>query len=106
MADPQTERIWKALDHFRIELPSWGFADTGTRFGKFHQVAAASTIAEKFADAAEVNRVTGVCPSLALHVLWDFRDDVASAAEVARLATQTGIRAGVNQSKSVSGSDL
>ncbi len=82
------------MDRFRIELPSWGFADTGTRFGKFHQPAAASTIEEKFSDAAEVNRVTGVCPSLALHVLWDFRDGASSAAEVSALATRTGVRAG------------
>ena len=92
MADHQTARIFHALDRFRIELPSWGFADTGTRFGKFHQPAAASTIAEKFSDAAEVNRVTGVCPSLALHVLWDFRDGDAS--EIAALAKKTGVRAG------------
>ena len=94
MTDSQTERIGKALDAFRIELPSWGFADTGTRFGKFHQPAAASTIEEKFADAAEVHRVTGVCPSLALHVLWDFREGAASAAEVLSLAKQTGVKAG------------
>jgi L-rhamnose isomerase/sugar isomerase len=61
----------KALDSFQIEIPSWGFANTGTRFGKFVQPAAASTIEEKFCDAAEVNRLTGVTPTLALHVLWD-----------------------------------
>jgi L-lactate dehydrogenase complex protein LldG len=61
----------QALDSFQIEIPSWGFANTGTRFGKFVQAAAASTIEEKFADAAEVNRLTGVTPTLALHVLWD-----------------------------------
>ena len=86
--------MWNALDRFRIELPSWGFADTGTRFGKFPQPAAASTIEEKFSDAAEVNRVTGVCPSLALHVLWDFRDGLDGVAEVAELARRTGVRAG------------
>jgi L-rhamnose isomerase / sugar isomerase len=91
MADHQTARIFHALDRFRIELPSWGFADTGTRFGKFHQPAAASTIEEKFSDAAEVNRVTGVCPTLALHVLWDFHND---ASEISALAEKTGIRAG------------
>ena len=42
----------KALDAFQIEIPSWGFANTGTRFGKFVQAAAATTIEEKFADAA------------------------------------------------------
>src|ERR671920_169541 len=66
------ERVSAALDVFRIELPSWGFANTGTRFGKFLQPAAAGTIEEKFADAAEVNALTGICPTLALHVLWDF----------------------------------
>jgi L-rhamnose isomerase/sugar isomerase len=91
MADHQTARVFHALDRFRIELPSWGFADTGTRFGKFHQPAAASTIEEKFSDAAEVNRVTGVCPTLALHVLWDFHSD---ASEISALAKTSGIRAG------------
>jgi len=91
MEDRKTEQIAQAMDRFRIELPSWGFADTGTRFGKFHQPAAATTIEEKFSDAAEVNRVTGVCPSLALHVQWDFRD---GSTDIPALATQTGIRAG------------
>ncbi len=63
-----------ALEQFRIELPSWGFADTGTRFGKFLQDSAASTIEEKFADASQVHHLTGACPTLALHVLWDLPD--------------------------------
>src|SRR3974390_1751600 len=66
--------IAAALDRFRIELPSWGFADTGTRFGKFLQDSAASTIEEKFADAGQVHTLTGACPTLALHVLWDLAD--------------------------------
>ena len=66
--------IHDALDRFRIELPSWGFANTGTRFGKFLQPAAASTIEEKFSDAGHVHAVTGACPTLALHVLWDVPD--------------------------------
>ncbi len=60
------------LDRFSIETPSWGYADTGTRFGKFLQPAAAGTIDEKLADAAHVHRLTGCCPTVALHVLWDF----------------------------------
>ena len=63
--------IFSALDRFRIELPSWGFADTGTRFGVFHQPAAARTLDEKLADAGFVHSVTGVCPTVALHVQWD-----------------------------------
>ena len=39
----QTDRLFAALDAFRIELPSWGFANTGTRFGKFLQDTAAVT---------------------------------------------------------------
>jgi L-rhamnose isomerase/sugar isomerase len=84
----------QALDAFRIEIPSWGFANTGTRFGKFVQTAAASTIEEKFSDAAEVNRITGVTPTMALHVLWDLPNGVKDVAEVKELERRYGIRAG------------
>ncbi len=84
----------KALDAFQIEIPSWGFANTGTRFGKFSQAAAASTIEEKFADAAEVNRLTGVTPTLALHVLWDLPNGLKDVPEVKDLERQFGIRSG------------
>jgi L-rhamnose isomerase/sugar isomerase len=84
----------QALDSFQIEIPSWGFANTGTRFGKFVQAAAASTIEEKFADAAEVNRLTGVTPTLALHVLWDLPNGVDDVPEVKQLERRFGIHAG------------
>ena len=54
-AEREAQRVWSALDGFRIEVPSWGFANTGTRFGKFVQGGAATTIEEKFSDAAQVN---------------------------------------------------
>lgn len=85
---------FQALDAFQIEIPSWGFANTGTRFGKFVQAAAASTIEEKFADAAEVNRLTGVTPTLALHVLWDLPNGVKDVPEVKGLERRYGIRSG------------
>jgi len=85
---------FKALDHFQIEIPSWGFANTGTRFGKFVQAAAATTIDEKFADAAEVNKLTGVTPTLALHVLWDLPDGVKDVPEVRSLERKYGVRSG------------
>ena len=66
-----SKKIFDALETFRIELPSWGFANTGTRFGKFIQPAAATTTEEKFSDAGQVHLLTGVCPTVALHVLWD-----------------------------------
>src|SRR5690349_7086391 len=88
------ERAFKALDSFQIEIPSWGFANTGTRFGKFVQAAAASTIEEKFADAAEVNRLTGVTPTLALHVLWDLPNGSADVPIVKDLEARYGIKSG------------
>src|SRR5438132_5086237 len=89
-----TDRITAALDTFRIELPSWGFANTGTRFGKFLQPAAAATIEEKFSAAGQVHALTGVCPTLALHVLWDLPEGVAGTPEIERLSLQSGVRAG------------
>ena len=88
------DRATQALDSFQIEIPSWGFANTGTRFGKFVQPAAASTIEEKFADAAEVNRLTGSTPTLALHVLWDLPNGTSDISTVRDLERKTGIRAG------------
>ena len=84
----------RALDDLRIEIPSWGFANTGTRFGKFLQPAAASTIEEKFSDAAEVHRLTGATPTLALHALWDLPRGVADISDIQALERRTGIRAG------------
>ncbi len=86
--------MFDALQRFRIELPSWGFANTGTRFGKFLQASAATTIEEKFSDAAQVHALMGVCPSLALHVLWDFPSGLDSIAEVSSLADRFGVRPG------------
>jgi len=90
----QTDRIFGALNAFQIELPSWGFANTGTRFGKFLQPAAATSTAEKLADAGMVHRVTGVCPTIALHVLWDLPNGVSDCGEVQSLAAKHGLRPG------------
>ena len=87
-------RVFAALDSFRIEVPSWGFANTGTRFGKFVQPAAATTIEEKFADAAQVNSLTGASPTVALHVLWDLPGGVADAPAIKALEAKYGVRAG------------
>jgi L-rhamnose isomerase/sugar isomerase len=82
------------LDSLQIEIPSWGFANTGTRFGKFLQPGAAATLREKFADASEIHALTGVTPRIALHVLWDLPNGTADVPEVRRLEAQYGIRAG------------
>ena len=88
------ERVWRALDGLQIEIPSWGFANTGTRFGKFIQPAAATNLTEKFADASEVHRLTGITPTVALHVLWDLPEGEGSVAQVKELEQTYGVRAG------------
>ncbi|USN98695.1 MAG: TIM barrel protein [Phycisphaeraceae bacterium] len=89
-------RALQALDSFAIELPSWGFANTGTRFGKFEQDAAAMTLEDKLHDAGYVHALTGACPTVAVHVLWDFDDpaDPESARKTRRLAKKFGVRIG------------
>ena len=94
MHSSQTDAIFQALDSFRIELPSWGFANTGTRFGKFLQPAAAATTEEKISDAGEVHSLTGVCPTVALHVLWDFPEGLASVGTVLTACKSRGVQAG------------
>ena len=93
---PPVERpsMWEQLDRFTIGVPSWGFANTGTRFGKYLQPAAAHTLEEKFADAAQVHRLTGASPSMALHVLWDFPNGLKDVPTVRDLSQRYGIRVG------------
>lgn len=88
------ERAFDALDSFQIEIPSWGFANTGTRFGKFVQPAAASTLEEKFSDAGEVHKLTGATPTLALHVLWDLPKGISDAETVTKLEAKYGVAPG------------
>jgi L-rhamnose isomerase / sugar isomerase len=90
----KAERVSKALDNLQIEIPSWGFANTGTRFGKFLQAAAATSIEEKFADAAQINQLTGVTPAMGLHVDWDLPEGVASVGLIQSLEKKYRIRAG------------
>jgi len=59
----------------RIETPSWGYADSGTRFKVFTQPGAAQTTEQKLQDAAQVQKYTGIAPSVALHIPWDKVDD-------------------------------
>lgn len=89
-----TDRIFSSLSLFRIEIPSWGFANTGTRFGKFNQTAAATTIEEKFSDAGQVHLLTGICPTVALHVLWDCPEGMNSATTIQKLVERYGVQAG------------
>jgi L-rhamnose isomerase/sugar isomerase len=94
MTDKSVEVVWNALNKFNVELPSWGFANTGTRFGKSIQLAAATNIEEKFSDAAQVHAVTGACPTLALHVQWDLPNGVKDVSKVQNLAERFSIQPG------------
>src|SRR5215469_12714117 len=94
MNSHETDCVFHALESFRIELPSWGFANTGTRFGKFIQPAAATTVEEKFSDAGQVGLVTGSCSTMALHVLWDCPDGVKNVADIQGYARKYGIQPG------------
>jgi L-rhamnose isomerase / sugar isomerase len=94
MNQRKRDQIFRSLDLFRIEIPSWGFANTGTRFGKFIQSAAAVTTEEKLSDAGQVNLLTGVCPKVALHVLWDFPKGIQSADDIHNFSKRFGVEVG------------
>jgi L-rhamnose isomerase/sugar isomerase len=70
-------RLRAVLDAFVVELPSWGFSNTGTRFRVFPQPGTPRDAFEKIDDAATVHRYTGVAPLVSLHIPWDRVDDLA-----------------------------
>lgn len=94
LTSQQQETVHRALDGFAIEIPSWGFANTGTRFGKFLQPSAATTTEEKFEDAGQVHKLTGCCPTVAVHVLWDYPDGLASVEATREAAARAGVAIG------------
>ena len=69
------DEIIPQLQQQAIELPSWAFGNSGTRFKVFAQQGVPRDPFEKLADAAEVNRLTGLAPSVALHIPWDRVED-------------------------------
>lgn len=68
-------KVEKKLKALKIETPSWGYSDSGTRFAIFKQKGAAKSVRDKIQDAAEVHKITGICPSIALHIPWDITDN-------------------------------
>ena len=71
----QVEAVKAQLKEQHIETPSWGYGNSGTRFGVFEQPGAARNAAERLEDAATVHRFTGIAPTVALHIPWDKTDD-------------------------------
>jgi len=80
-----------ALREQRIETPSWGYGNSGTRFKVFKAAGAARTAEERIADAGVVHRFTGVCPTVAIHIPWDRAADFRQLQAHAR---QHGVRLG------------
>lgn len=85
-----------------IELPSWAFGNSGTRFKVFGAQGTPRTIEEKLADAATVHRFTGLAPSVALHIPWDRVDDYD---KLARFADDLGVRLGTINSNTFQDDD-
>jgi L-rhamnose isomerase/sugar isomerase len=80
-----------ALKNHQIELPSWAFGNSGTRFKVFGQPGVPRNPFEKADDAAQVHRYTGVAPVMAVHIPWDKTDDYAV---LSAHAAANGIRIG------------
>jgi len=85
------ERVLERAGALRVETPSWGYGNSGTRFKVFAAPGAARTIEEKLADAGLVHRLTGVCPTVAVHIPWDRVDDWDA---LGRLADEHGVAIG------------
>ena len=85
------EGVKDKLKAQEIETPSWGYGNSGTRFGVFKQPGAARDVHERLSDAAQVHKMTGVCPGVALHIPWDKVDDYdALQQEAAGLGVHIG----------------
>jgi L-rhamnose isomerase/sugar isomerase len=85
------DEIAGALGEFAVETPSWGYGDSGTRFATFRQAARPRTVFERLEDAAEVHRLTGAAPAVALHFPWDAVEDLGA---LTRHAADLGLRFG------------
>jgi L-rhamnose isomerase/sugar isomerase len=85
------EGVEERLRAQRVETPSWGYGDTGTRFAVFPQPGVPRDPFEKIADAAEAHKHTGICPSVAIHIPWDKVDDYS---ELRDHAESLGMRIG------------
>lgn len=90
------------LDQQAIELPSWAFGNSGTRFKVFAQPGVPRDPYEKIADAAQVHAHTGLAPTVALHIPWDKVDDYS---ELARHAREHGVALGTINSNTFQDDD-
>jgi len=85
-----------------IELPSWAFGNSGTRFKVFAQPGVPRDPFEKVSDAAQVHKHTGLAPTVALHIPWD---KVDSYSDLAKHAADNGVRLGTVNSNTFQDDD-
>ncbi|CCH78864.1 putative sugar isomerase R00627 [Nostocoides japonicum T1-X7] len=85
------EEITPRLETLAIEVPSWAYGNSGTRFKVFGSRGTPRTVQEKIDDAAQVHRFTGLAPAVALHIPWDLVDDFAA---LRSYAEDRGLRIG------------
>ncbi len=71
----EIDAIKKAAMTLHVETPSWGYGNSGTRFKVFHEKGIPRDTFEKFEDAGVVHKLTGIAPSVAVHIPWDKVDD-------------------------------
>lgn len=90
-AELSFDLLVEAFKKLEIETPSWGYANSGTRFKTFAFPGAALTLADKIEDAALVHKLTGTAPSVALHIPWDKVDDWG---QLCAATNQQGVRIG------------
>jgi L-rhamnose isomerase / sugar isomerase len=96
------EAVVAGLGELKIETPSWGYGNSGTRFGVFPWPGAARTVHERIADAALVHRLTGASPTVAIHVIWDWVDNWD---DLAAFAESEGVRLGAINGNVFQGDD-
>ncbi|HZO65452.1 MAG TPA: L-rhamnose isomerase [Kribbellaceae bacterium] len=90
------------LAELAVEVPSWAYGNSGTRFKVFGSPGTPRTVAEKIADAATVHRFTGLAPSVALHIPWDLVDDFG---KLRVYAEDQGVRLGTINSNTFQDDD-
>ncbi|WP_420368457.1 L-rhamnose isomerase [Curtobacterium sp. L1-20] len=99
---PSFAGIADQLARQQIELPSWAFGNSGTRFKVFSTPGTPRDPYEKIADAAQVHRYTGLAPTVALHIPWDLVDDFA---DLKRHAEEHGVSLGTVNSNTFQDDD-
>ena len=95
-------QISDRLAELAIEVPSWAYGNSGTRFKVFGSPGTPRTVEEKIADAAAVHRFTGLAPTVALHIPWDVVDDYA---KLSAFAEDQGVALGTVNSNTFQDDD-